>query len=147
MTGIFCFFYLPFMTPLQHYLRVSRERVLARLLGYQLSRRYTSTITSMEGELVQGVDGEIIQEDTDVQEDIQEDQPKLRGSIEANFGRKRIGGVTLPLTLQEAVAKLLVNADKKMIKYDTMRMFDALRTTAGPAPTETSVGKSRKYKR
>ncbi|RKP09125.1 mitochondrial small ribosomal subunit Rsm22-domain-containing protein, partial [Thamnocephalis sphaerospora] len=82
-----------------------------------------------------------------------EEPATVRGSPEALFGRKRVGGVTLPQELQAATTVLLSgmpDADKKLLRYDTKRIFDALRTTSAPEDTSapkqpTGIRETRAY--
>lgn len=63
--------------------------------------------------------------------------PFTRGSEEAKFGRKRIGCVELPSSLISGVNALIdQQQDKRLIRTDALRLYDALRSTAGKAGTE-----------
>ncbi|KAI8060766.1 mitochondrial small ribosomal subunit Rsm22-domain-containing protein [Gongronella butleri] len=57
--------------------------------------------------------------------------PVVRSSEEADFGRKRIGCVTLPSALVQNVGQLIdKHPDKRLIRTDALRLYDALRSTA-----------------
>ncbi|KAI9594799.1 mitochondrial small ribosomal subunit Rsm22-domain-containing protein [Syncephalis fuscata] len=107
-----------------------------RFVGYKTPTllRYQST-SAMVNERVTTVDTVSI--DSDIH-DIEELSPiTLRGSPEAHFGRKRQGGATLPEELSKAIDQVLAGTDKKLIRFDTARIHDALRTTAAKSDTET----------
>ncbi|ORX45916.1 Rsm22-domain-containing protein [Hesseltinella vesiculosa] len=57
--------------------------------------------------------------------------PVIRSSKEAEFGCKRIGCVTLPQDLIHNVKRLIDrHPDKRLIRTDALRLYEALRSTA-----------------
>lgn len=54
----------------------------------------------------------------------------VRGSEEASFGSKRIGCVELPKPLRNGIEDLIEDQDKRLIRTDALRLYDALRSTA-----------------
>ncbi|KAG2203927.1 hypothetical protein INT47_007510 [Mucor saturninus] len=54
----------------------------------------------------------------------------VRGSEEAAFGSKRIGCVELPKPLIKGIQDLVEGQDKRLIRTDALRLYDALRSTA-----------------
>ncbi|KAI8095817.1 mitochondrial small ribosomal subunit Rsm22-domain-containing protein [Thamnidium elegans] len=60
----------------------------------------------------------------------------VRGSEEAAFGSKRIGCVELPKPLMKGIQDLVEGQDKRLIRTDALRLYDALRSTAR-IPNET----------
>ncbi|KAI8093636.1 mitochondrial small ribosomal subunit Rsm22-domain-containing protein [Halteromyces radiatus] len=74
-----------------------------------------------------------------LQELPQSTQEYTRGSIEADFGRKRIGCVDLPLPLIQAITKLInQQPDKRLVRTDALRLYEALRSTSRLPSTEDS---------
>ncbi|KAI8087978.1 mitochondrial small ribosomal subunit Rsm22-domain-containing protein [Gilbertella persicaria] len=75
-------------------------------------------------------------------------EPYTRGSEEAEFGRKRIGCVQLPKSLVNGITDLIEGQDKRLIRTDALRLYDALRSTAKiPKPLETDFDGSRTAKK
>ncbi|CEJ04110.1 hypothetical protein RMCBS344292_18078 [Rhizopus microsporus] len=73
--------------------------------------------------------------DFPVQEISIDSEPVVRGSEEASFGRKRIGCVELPRSLIQGVDQIIEHyPDKRLIRTDSLRLFDALRSTSGRQP-------------
>ncbi|KAI9027193.1 mitochondrial small ribosomal subunit Rsm22-domain-containing protein [Phycomyces nitens] len=70
----------------------------------------------------------------------------VRGSPEAEFGRKRIGCVHLPKPLAKGILDLIeAQHDKRLIRVDALRLFDAMRSTARiPEPLEQDLTKKTK---
>ncbi|KAG0169562.1 37S ribosomal protein S22 [Apophysomyces sp. BC1034] len=55
----------------------------------------------------------------------------VRRSVEADYGRKRIGCVELPKPLIKGIAGLVdEHQDKRLIREDALRLYEALRSTA-----------------
>ncbi|OBZ86296.1 Methyltransferase-like protein 17, mitochondrial [Choanephora cucurbitarum] len=76
------------------------------------------------------------------------DEPVVRGSEEANFGRKRIGCVELPKPLIQTISDLIEGHDKRLIRTDALRLYDALRSTAKiPKEPESDFDGSRTAKK
>ncbi|KAI8887502.1 Rsm22-domain-containing protein [Backusella circina FSU 941] len=53
-----------------------------------------------------------------------------RSSKEADFGRKRIGAVTLPKPLIQGITNLIEENDKRLIRTDALRLYESLRSTS-----------------
>ncbi|KAI9475794.1 MAG: mitochondrial small ribosomal subunit Rsm22-domain-containing protein [Benjaminiella poitrasii] len=53
-----------------------------------------------------------------------------RGSEEAAFGRKRMGCVELPKPMIECITNMIEGQDKRLIRTDALRLYDALRSTS-----------------
>ncbi|GAB5586034.1 37S ribosomal protein S22 [Umbelopsis nana] len=71
--------------------------------------------------------------------------PELRGSMEASFGRKRIGCVQLPASLKTAIQDTIAEADKPLVRTDALRIYESFRSTSKlPAVEQTSTRKSDK---
>ncbi|KAI8353357.1 mitochondrial small ribosomal subunit Rsm22-domain-containing protein [Blakeslea trispora] len=76
------------------------------------------------------------------------DTPVVRGSEEADFGRKRIGCVELPKPLIKSITDLIEGHDKRLIRTDALRLYDALRSTAKiPKEPESDFDGSRTAKK
>ena len=72
----------------------------------------------------------------------------VRNSEEANFGRKRIGCVELPKPLIKGIAELVEGQEKRLIRTDALRLYDALRSTARiPKESNEDFDGSRKAKK
>ncbi|KAI8996926.1 mitochondrial small ribosomal subunit Rsm22-domain-containing protein [Pilobolus umbonatus] len=71
--------------------------------------------------------------------------PVLRGSEEASFGSKRIGAVELPKPLVNAITDLIERHDKRLLRSDALRLYEALRSTARQ-PKELEVATYKKKK-
>ncbi|KAI7872960.1 mitochondrial small ribosomal subunit Rsm22-domain-containing protein [Spinellus fusiger] len=55
----------------------------------------------------------------------------VRGSPEAEFGKKRIGCVHLPKALSQSISDLIdKQQDKRLIRTDALRLYEAMRSTA-----------------
>ncbi|KAG0206529.1 37S ribosomal protein S22 [Mortierella sp. GBA30] len=52
-----------------------------------------------------------------------------RGSKEAEYGRKRIGQVELPMDIQDSIRSVLDEHDKSLIRTDALRLYGSLRST------------------
>ncbi|KAI8644418.1 mitochondrial small ribosomal subunit Rsm22-domain-containing protein [Parasitella parasitica] len=72
----------------------------------------------------------------------------VRSSEEADFGRKRIGCVELPKPLIKGITDLVEGQDKRLIRADALRLYDALRSTAKiPKESTEDFDGSRKAKK
>ncbi|KAL9540658.1 hypothetical protein MBANPS3_009557 [Mucor bainieri] len=72
----------------------------------------------------------------------------VRSSEEADFGRKRIGCVELPKPLIHGITELVEGQDKRLIRTDALRLYDALRSTARiPKEANEDFDGSRKAKK
>ncbi|KAF9287620.1 37S ribosomal protein S22 [Mortierella alpina] len=58
-----------------------------------------------------------------------DDTQHQRGSKEAEYGRKRIGQVQLPLDIQDSIRAVLDEHDKSLIRTDALRLYGSLRST------------------
>ncbi|KAG2223733.1 hypothetical protein INT45_003457 [Circinella minor] len=58
------------------------------------------------------------------------EEPIIRNSPEAIFGKKRIGTVTLPRPLIQGIADLIQESDKRLIRTDALRLYESLRSTS-----------------
>ncbi|KAG9321711.1 hypothetical protein KVV02_006625 [Mortierella alpina] len=58
-----------------------------------------------------------------------DDTQHQRGSKEAEYGRKRIGQVQLPLDIQDSIRTVLDEHDKSLIRTDALRLYGSLRST------------------
>ncbi|OZJ05779.1 hypothetical protein BZG36_01299 [Bifiguratus adelaidae] len=64
-------------------------------------------------------------------EDNHEESPSVpRGTVEARFGKKRIGSVVLPQDLQQSVQTLINSEDKRLIRADALRLYESFRSTS-----------------
>ncbi|KAG0250763.1 37S ribosomal protein S22 [Mortierella polycephala] len=69
-------------------------------------------------------------EEFDAFEDINTDVPAyMRGSKEAEYGRKRIGQVELPQNILESIRGIIDEEDKALIRTDALRLYGSLRST------------------
>ncbi|KAI9361011.1 mitochondrial small ribosomal subunit Rsm22-domain-containing protein [Pilaira anomala] len=75
--------------------------------------------------LGQVTESEILVEEISIQTD-----HYVRSSEEATFGSKRIGCVELPKPLMKGIQDLVDGQDKRLIRADALRLYDALRSTA-----------------
>ncbi|KAF9958760.1 37S ribosomal protein S22 [Mortierella alpina] len=67
-----------------------------------------------------------------------EDTQHQRGSKEAEYGRKRIGQVQLPLDIQDSIRAVLDEHDKSLIRTDALRLYGSLRSTGSLEEDEFS---------
>ncbi|KAG0046662.1 37S ribosomal protein S22 [Gryganskiella cystojenkinii] len=65
--------------------------------------------------------------DADLEDSHQE--PHQRGSKEAEYGRKRIGQVEIPVEVQDAIRSVIDEHDKSLIRADALRLYGSLRST------------------
>ncbi|KAI7905856.1 mitochondrial small ribosomal subunit Rsm22-domain-containing protein [Cokeromyces recurvatus] len=56
--------------------------------------------------------------------------PYVRGSKEAAFGSKRMGCVELPKPMIQSITDIIEGHDKRLIRTDALRLYDALRSTS-----------------
>ncbi|KAF9177357.1 37S ribosomal protein S22 [Haplosporangium sp. Z 767] len=69
-------------------------------------------------------------EEFDAFEDVDVDVPGyIRGSKEAEYGRKRIGQVELPQNILESIRGIIDEEDKALIRTDALRLYGSLRST------------------
>ncbi|CAG8790620.1 30172_t:CDS:10 [Gigaspora margarita] len=57
--------------------------------------------------------------------------PYQRKSLEALFGRKRMGWVNVPEWLNEAIIKIIQGQDKEIIRFDAGRIYKSFRSVTG----------------
>ncbi|KAJ2002700.1 37S ribosomal protein S22 [Coemansia thaxteri] len=73
--------------------------------------------------------------------------PILRGTDEVRFGRKYIGLVALPPPLISAIDAFIAPLSKTALRYDYLRIADALRSTAQLTPRGKGKGRAAEEQR
>ncbi|CAG8502940.1 17538_t:CDS:10 [Acaulospora colombiana] len=70
-----------------------------------------------------------------------EEIPYQRHSLEALFGRKRLGWVTLPEWLDKAILDIVKGHEKETVRVDTGRIYQSLGSTTGFKERDVPSGK------
>ncbi|KAJ2784251.1 37S ribosomal protein S22 [Coemansia javaensis] len=73
--------------------------------------------------------------------------PVLRGTDEVRFGRKYMGLAVLPEWAGAAIGRLVERTDKRALRYDYLRMVDALRSTGHVTPRGKGGGREARRQR
>ncbi|KAI8366658.1 mitochondrial small ribosomal subunit Rsm22-domain-containing protein [Radiomyces spectabilis] len=115
---------------------IARLKPLLTAIPYRHVRFYSKQnvifLTEKELQSFDSLDDSVKARSFDIPDDFDDvpSEPVVRFSPEAEFGRKRIGCVELPQPLVKGITDLINDHDKRLVRTDALRIYEALRSTA-----------------